>query len=232
MSVPPTLCGDVMEYFGFKLDMPRLTEMRVYFEAVPGMVVREVHHRIVRKIATEASKVMKSKIKTGFPLYSPSDRTKSGRRKRWQTPTGAMAQSVGVKVVPPRRMRAPDQLAIAYVGARMDFTATKAVKRRISQFRNLGFNRAPNTMYIPTGPKGATVRPARYFHLAAFGHGPGPQGLSFRAAGFDFMTPTIAEMRPRMMGIINQEYPPAFERVLRKDGDRILKRLGRMTLTS
>lgn len=211
-------------YYGFHVTAPTPGSLRVFFGGFPGTLVTKVHHRIVGKVARFGAGEMKRQIAKKFTLYRPGERTKRGRPKRWQTPTGAMQQAVGVKVLSPAKMRRGDKLAIAYVGARTDFTASKAVKSRIAAFKNLGFKRAPDVISIPRGRTGAVVNPVRYFHLALRGHGPGPKGLSFNATGRDFMTPTINAVTPHLQSVVNQEYPVAMTRIVDQDYNRIVNR--------
>lgn len=218
------------KFMGFTLTQPRLTELSIFYAAAPGAVVRKVHHTLVGKIATETSREMKKQISVLFRPYSPSDRVgKRNKRKRWQTPTGAMQQSIGQKVVSASQMRSPDKLAIAFVGARSDFKVSKRVRARLQNMSNLGFGKAPRPLFAPRGPKGQTVSPVRYFHLALKGHGPGPKGLSFHARGRDFMTPTISAVEPRMRRIIRTNYPKRFRKVMEQEARRLIKRNPQIT---
>lgn len=216
-----------MNAIDVRLDFPNVAELRVFYEAAPGTIVKKVHRKVVGQIAKRGRIVMKKNIRRMFPLYSPGDRTKSGQKKRWQTPTGALANSIGVKLWEPKNKQQAAKLAMAFIGARSDFVATKSVRARINRINRLGWNKAPRPLHIPKGPSGQTIRPARYIHLALHGHTPGPSGRSIYAEGVDFMTPTVQELRGIADQIVRTQFPVEFEKVMDKDTQRVVRRMER-----
>lgn len=223
------------QFLRFSISMPDSVNLAVLYEAAPGKIVREVHHELVKIIGAATKIELKANIKRQFPLYRPGDTKSDGTPKRWQTPTGALADSIGFKVVPAKKMRARDKLAIVYIGARTDFVATKRTKANVSRFTTFGWDgktrtakAAPASLYISRGPKGQTVAPVRYFHLANKGHGPGPKGFSFHAKGNDVITPTYQTMKARIPGIVRQHYPVRFEKVIERDIKPVIRRSNKM----
>lgn len=226
-------------YLGFRVDVPQAARMAVFYNKMPGVIVSKIHHRIVGKVAQRGVKVMKAEIKRRFPLYSPGQTRANGQPLRWQTPTHALENSVGMNVLKMNKMRRSG-VAVAYFGPRWDFKVRKTVRKRIDAMSHLGLNTAKGTpfgsakpapakIHIPRGPKGETVSPARYAHLANFGHeaGRGP----VKAKPNDYMTPTMNKMRNVMQSVVDAEFPMQFQKVVGQDNARLLKRLPRFKIS-
>ena len=223
------------DFVNFKITMPNSVNIAVLYEAAPGKIVKGVHHEIVKEIGKVTKTVLKSNIAAQFPLYAPGDTNPDGSPKRWQTPTGALRDSIGFKVIPAKRMRAADKLAMVYIGARDDFVATKRTKERVSNFTTFGWDGvtrtpqpAPAALYVSKGPTGQTIAPVRYFHLANFGHTAGARGFSFNAQPNDVITPTFTTMQGRVDGIVRQHYPVKFKKVMNADIRPVMRRSNKM----
>ena len=208
----------------------------IMMEAMPGAIVRLVHHKIMSEVAKEGKKIMKQEIKKKFRIYRDSDRRADGTRMRWQTPTGALDNSIGTKIPTLTQMKNKG-VALAIIGPRTDFKATKAVKRRVAQMKTFGVltergtpfgepAAAPKPLHIPKGPKGsATVQPSRYAHLANFGHKGRISQL--HAKPHDYMTPSTSRLASVFPSIVNRNYQPLLIKTFNQDTasrNRSLKR--------
>jgi hypothetical protein len=226
---PKTAGGGTRPFFVFRATGPVTSvQMELVFESQPGVIVRGIHRKIIPVINGKAKSIMLQEVKKKFKAYSDSDRRINGRRKRWQTPTLALNNSIGVKMVSQRQMR-NKLVVVGLVGPRWDFKATKAVKKRIGRITEFGLKRAPKKIHVPKGPKGATIRPARYAHLANFGHRKGRGPL--RADPHDYMTPTNRRVSAIMPGIVERMWQPLYLQVVGKDTANRVKSLKRSTVT-
>lgn len=226
------------DYINLRMLVPRLQGMRVFLEAAPGRVVTEVNRKIVSDVATKGVGIMRREVRREFALYSAGATRANGEPYRWQTPTGALANSIGKNVLKARKTRNKN-VAMAWVGPRTSFKVTKAVQRRIDRFTTLGINTEPGTpfdakpappkVFAPNGPSGQTVAPARYAHLAAFGHRRGRGILA--AKPHDFMTPTLQKIDRLLSSVVRSSFPRRFQQTVGADSRRILRRLQKVRIT-
>lgn len=204
--------------FGFSVTGHNLGTVAVWLKNAPSRISREIHFDLVGKVGRRVVPVMRNEIRLQFPPSRARQTRANGQPRRWQTPTGALANSIGLKKIPRSQMRRGGQLAIAFVGARTDFRATKSVKQRITKLQNLGLKSAPSRVFIPKGTKGNTISPSRYIHLALKGHRKGRGPVAAKA--YDFMTPTLVKAQQEMDRVIASEHEPAFDKLMARDFDK------------
>lgn len=225
----------------YTLTQPNISAIaKIVFEALPGTIVRNVHRKILKKIAAAGKKIMVEEIRKKFRVSDANKPRSNGEPRMWQTPTGALANSIGVKIPTLTEMK-NDMVAFAAIGPRSDFKETKNVRKRVDKMKTFGLNTTPGTPFGPAkapprlligrGPEDdPIVRPARYAHLANFGHQPGASGFGITARAHDYMTPTSTRLQGQIDSIVNTNYQPLLLKTFDQDTGARLRQIAREVL--
>jgi len=220
MARPGNKVGIVID-----LEVHGTDRMRAMLAAMPQELKNGVMRPVLQTVLTKGVQLARQELVRVLPKRNPAT-------SRWQTPTGALRNSLGQRVFPASRMRNKN-LIIGFYGARTDFRVTKATARKVSQIRRhglgsrpfgplavgklprqrWGFMSSPETRRVPR-----TIQPHKYIGFVERGHkrGKGP----VEARPYPFLGPSQQRLEGMLKGIVrsrfNELYPQQVARLKRK----------------
>ena len=205
------------------IHMAGIDHMKNLLAAMPQTLRTGICVPIVRTLSSTGAKIAKQELKRVLPVR---DRHKI----RWQTPTGALHDSLGSKVIPASRRRNRDVIYGVF-GARSDFRVTRVTSRRVAAIKNYGLKRrvtgplAVGAIRLPngkTGRRGNAIKPHKYIHLVEFGHqrGAGP----VEAEPYPFIRPARRRLESLAPGIIRERWNTLYPQQVAKMKRRHMKK--------
>lgn len=205
-----------------------IPHMQALLAAMPRTLQSGIVVPIVRTLTSTGAKIARQELKRALPL-----RDYHGRR--WQTPTGALRDSLGSKVVAQSRMKNKD-ISYGVFGARTDFRVSRATGRNVSRIRSVGvagFYRPGNRIMGPLGvgrvtdakgrrraPRGF-IQPHKYIHFVEFGHrrGDGPTA----ADPYPFIRPTRRRLSAIAPTLIRERWATLYPQQIAKMKRRYMR---------
>ena len=206
------------------IHMAGIDHMKNLLAAMPQTLRTGICVPIVRTLSSTGAKIAKQELKRALPIR---DRHKT----RWQTPTGALHDSLGSKVVASSRMRNKD-IVYAIFGARTDFRVLRPTARRVASIRRYGLkNRVTGPMAVGAirlqnrraNLKGGSIKPHKYIHWVEFGHrkGNGP----VRADPYPFINPTRKRLESLAPVIIRERWSVLYPQQIAKMKRRYMRQV-------
>lgn len=193
--------------------------LRQLLNAMPQQLRTGILVPITQSLSSQGATYSRQEVRRVLPKR---DRKES----RWDTPTGALANAQGSKVVPISRMRRKD-LVYGIFGTRMDFRATRRVAANVANRRVIGLRArvfgpvALGRVYRANGRpnlRSGAIQPHKYAHLVERGHrrGDGP----VEAQPYPFHGPArerlIREMPSIVRGRWDALYPAQVAKLRRR----------------
>lgn len=211
--------------------------------ALPDAIRNEILEPIIKQLCRDGAKIAKMTLRRILPKRDPKTR-------RWDRPTGALYDSLGMKTVPRSRMR-NKQIVVGYFGARLDFRVTKRTAQKVKRIRNIDPARAfVGRVRFPAGhPKAGrlnlrqsgAIQPFKYIHLVEGGHKGvfasrlkrGSDGRTMPGTGRTYIIPparpypfmSVAERQVR--AIANSTAPAMMNQMFPKVVNRVAARIAR-----
>lgn len=193
--------------------------MRALLEAMPQQLRTGILFPIVNTLVSQGARFARDEVRRVLPK-------RDMQNTRWDTPTGALANSLGSRVVSVARMRRRD-VVFGLFGARMDFRATSAVSRNIANRRTIGLRGRVTgpvglgrvrKMNGRTNTSSGAIQPHKYLHFVEFGHRKGKGPVA--AQPYPFMRPARERLVGVMPGIVRSRwsvlYPQQIEKLKRR----------------
>jgi hypothetical protein len=206
----------------FAVDIAGIRGMQKVLQALPTTVRNAVLQPIVKTIAEAGANTARAFLTRMLPHRDP-------RTRRWDRPTGALADSLGHKVIPPSKMRNKD-IVMGMYGTRLDFRVAASTRRGVASIQRsaagplaIGRIRMANGR---TNRGGRSIQPNKYIHLVERGHRGSPAHNIPPARAYPFMAASRMSLNAAMPMIIRQQFHPRLMSSVTKLTRRYMRQAG------
>lgn len=210
------------------MDTSGITGINQVLASLPTTIRNAIIVPIVKIIVNRGAKLAKQNLVRVLP-----DRT--GQKKRWDRPTGALHDSLGAKVVPTSKMRNKN-LVYGIFGARSDFRVNRPTARRIANMRHPVVGPHPVGRFRQRNGKmraiSGAIQPTKYLHLVERGHRGTPRYRIPPARAYPFMGPTGQQVVSEIPGIVRDNFNRLFPMVIARETRRAVARVNRASEAS